>query len=373
MNLNIVETLTLLGAIQGLGLASILFFSKKHSFVANKIFAVFVTIFSLHIFRELLETHGYLADYDLIRGLSLTFTGYYAPLLYLYVITLVKVDTKLTVKHSVHFIIAITASITYTVGILNGITDWDHMRKYPWLVYLISTLQILIVFQSFTYIYLSFRWLRKYRDWLQDNLSTIDQLGYQWLTRLLCGFGILILIWVLVFGADVRILEIAYYAWVFDLFWLAISLFIYWIGYYSLLKPEILTIEFKQVTKTRPSDLLDQETIVSYKEKLIHLFKDEKLFLEPDLTLKMLANKIQLNEKKLSQVLNRGFKQSFYNLINQYRVEEVKRCLLLPHNNQSKIEVLAYEAGFKSATTFNRQFKRFTKMTPKAFRSSCSM
>ena len=60
----------------------------------------------------------------------------------------------------------------------------------------------------------------------------------------------------------------------------------------------------------------------------------------------------------------------YSDLINRYRVEEVKRCLLLPQNSQSKLEVLAYEAGFKSASTFNRQFKNFTQMTPKAFREA---
>lgn len=372
MNLNLIEILTLLGALQGLGLSAILFFSAKHHSLANKLLAVFITLFSLHILRELLQTHGFMEQWDLVRVVSLTFSGYYAPLLYMYVSTLIGAVTRLQFKHCVHFAIAAFASLLFLLAALNGITDWPHMHQYTWLVVLVSIVQLGIVLQSIVYIYLCFRRLKQYRQWLQDNLSTVDQLGYQWLTRLLSGFVVLLLVWVGVFGADINVLNIRYDAWVFDLFWLGISVFVYWMGYYSMLKPEIFTVQFKQTTTTRASDVLDAQTIVDYKGKLLKLLEQNKVYLDPELTLQQLAEHININDKKLSQVLNLGFEQTFYQLINHYRVEEVKRCLLLPQNSQSKLEVLAYEAGFKSASTFNRQFKQLTKMTPNAYRTAHS-
>jgi AraC-like DNA-binding protein len=370
MNLNLIEILTLLGALQGLGLSTLLFFSAKHQSLANKLLAVFITLFSLHILREVFQTHGYMDELDLLRVVSLTLSGYYAPLLYMYVNTLIGTVPKLQFKHFVHFGLAAFASLLFLVAALNGITDWPQMHQYPWLVILVNTVQIGIVLQSGVYIYLCFRLLKQYRQWLQENLSSVDQLGYQWLTQLLSGFVLLLLMWVVFFGANINFLNIRYASWVFDLFWLGISVFVYWIGYYSMLKPEIFTVQFKRTVTTRSSDVLDAQTIADYKDVLLQLFEQNKVYLDSELTLQQLAEHININDKKLSQVLNQGFKQTFYQLINQYRVEEVKRCLLLPQNSQSKLEVLAYEAGFKSASTFNRQFKQFTKMTPTAYRTA---
>ncbi len=373
MNLNNIEMLTLLGAIQGIGLSSILFYSRKHRSLANRLLAVFVSLFSLHIVREIFESHGYMDDFHWIRAVSLTFTGYYGPLLYLYVQTLTRVETKLTIKHARHFILAIGVSSFFSIAVLNGLTDWHHLKPYPWLSLLVNILQLLVVLQTIIYVCFCFRQLNQYRVWLKDNYSNVDRLGYLWLTRLLTGFVSLLFVWVVVFGADMRFLEVKHLAWVFDLFWLGISLFIYWIGYYSILKPEILTQVFKNESNKRASEQLDKETISRHKNALIELFDQEKIYLDPDLTLQQLADKVGINEKKLSQVLNSGFNQTFYNLINQYRVEEVKRCLQLAQHSQSKLEVLAYEAGFKSPSTFNRQFKKFTQMTPKAYRETCSV
>lgn len=59
----------------------------------------------------------------------------------------------------------------------------------------------------------------------------------------------------------------------------------------------------------------------------MELLKNEKVYLKVDLTLIDLANHLQITTKVLSQVINQGFNQNVYDLINSYRCEHVKSIL----------------------------------------------
>jgi len=59
---------------------------------------------------------------------------------------------------------------------------------------------------------------------------------------------------------------------------------------------------------------------------------------------------------------------SFYDCINQYRIEEAKNLLNDPDRSSYKISSLAYDAGFNSISTFNEVFKKSTGLTPSQFR-----
>ena len=98
------------------------------------------------------------------------------------------------------------------------------------------------------------------------------------------------------------------------------------------------------------------------------LILKEKIYLEPELTLKNLAEKIQLPSYQVSVAINEKLKKNFYDLINSYRVEEAKRLLLDPKNKSYTILSVGFEAGFNSKTTFNTVFKKFTGVTPTDFR-----
>ena len=50
----------------------------------------------------------------------------------------------------------------------------------------------------------------------------------------------------------------------------------------------------------------------------------EKLYLEPDLTLPILAKRVDCSVNHLSQVVNAGFSMSFFDFLNSYRVQEAK-------------------------------------------------
>lgn len=101
---------------------------------------------------------------------------------------------------------------------------------------------------------------------------------------------------------------------------------------------------------------------------LTHAMEKEKLFLDADMTIEKLASHLHCSKHQLSQVLNEGLQKSFYDCINHYRVEEAKLLLTDPGRSAHKIASIAYDAGFKSLSTFNDVFKKITGTTPSDYR-----
>jgi ligand-binding sensor domain-containing protein/AraC-like DNA-binding protein len=111
---------------------------------------------------------------------------------------------------------------------------------------------------------------------------------------------------------------------------------------------------------------IDAQTAKYYVDKLLHLLEEEKVYRDPQLSVKSLAVKMGIPDYHISQIINDKLKKNFFDLINSYRVEEAKGLLLTPEN--PKILQVAYITGFNSLTSFNRVFKKHMNMTPSQFR-----
>lgn len=97
---------------------------------------------------------------------------------------------------------------------------------------------------------------------------------------------------------------------------------------------------------------------------------NEKPYLNTNLTLKRLANNIDLHPNKLSWLLNAEYKKNFNDFINQYRLSHFKTIALDPKNSHLTILGLAYDSGFNSKSVFNTYFKKVEGVTPKAWMTS---
>ena len=95
-----------------------------------------------------------------------------------------------------------------------------------------------------------------------------------------------------------------------------------------------------------------------------------KPYLETELNLVGLAEKINTTPHKLSQVINEKLNLNFYDFVNNYRIEEVKEALSNPENWNLKIISIAWDCGFNSKSVFYNTFKKFTKQTPSQYRKS---
>lgn len=104
-------------------------------------------------------------------------------------------------------------------------------------------------------------------------------------------------------------------------------------------------------------------------EKLDNLVVKQQLFRNYDLTLDMLSAQTSINKYQISEMLN-GYKhKSFYSYINEYRIEYFKHIVNKAIEKDEDINFLsfAYEAGFKSKSSFNRYFKEINGETPSEY------
>jgi ligand-binding sensor domain-containing protein/prolipoprotein diacylglyceryltransferase/AraC-like DNA-binding protein len=114
---------------------------------------------------------------------------------------------------------------------------------------------------------------------------------------------------------------------------------------------------------------IDDDTAGTIVGLILKYLETKKPYKNPDLTLANLADQIDLTPHLLSQLLNDRLNKNFNNFINSYRVDEVKSMLEDPAN-RDKLLAIAYDAGFRSKTTFNTIFKKFTGKTPSEYRRS---
>ena len=94
---------------------------------------------------------------------------------------------------------------------------------------------------------------------------------------------------------------------------------------------------------------------------------EEEPYLDPNLTLRTLAEMMKIPSNHLSQLLNEGYGKNFADFVNTFRLETFKAKVADASQRHLTILALAYDSGFNSKTVFNTYFKKETGMTPKQF------
>jgi AraC-like DNA-binding protein len=113
---------------------------------------------------------------------------------------------------------------------------------------------------------------------------------------------------------------------------------------------------------------LDEEGLREVMARLTELMKADQLYLEPDLSLPQLAERMDCSVNHLSQAINAGFGASFYDYVNGYRVRQAADILCTGDTGSNPILDVAWAVGFNSISTFYAAFKKITGQTPAQYR-----
>ena len=126
---------------------------------------------------------------------------------------------------------------------------------------------------------------------------------------------------------------------------------------------------FSEVEKEKEivQESTNEKEIEVWKNKILKLIKNDKIYENPKLTLANLAKKLETNSKIISNVINSGFNMNFNDFINHYRIEAVKEKLNSGEHKTTTLLGIAFDAGFNSKATFNRAFKKSTALSPKDY------
>lgn len=119
----------------------------------------------------------------------------------------------------------------------------------------------------------------------------------------------------------------------------------------------------------KPAKFDSHELIESFNNLLEHI-RNEKLFLNANLSLNSLAESVNLHPNKLSFIINDQTGKNFNEFINNFRLEYFKTIAKSKEFGNMTILGLAYESGFNSKTVFNAYFKKVEGITPGAWMKS---
>jgi len=222
--------------------------------------------------------------------------------------------------------------------------------------------------QILSYLVASVAVLSGYRKRLRDLFSSIERIDLHWCNLLLAGFTVM---WLIDFMN--WILGISRISSPNESYWMAISslfinLVVTLMVTYRGLAQSASFLGIKEFPKYAASRLKPTESD-EIARKLIEFMNKEKAYLSSSISIEELSKKLNFSVKNLSQVIHTNFKLNFYDLINSYRIEEVKKRIDDENYQNLTLVAIAFESGFNSKSVFNAAFKKHTGITPKEYKS----
>jgi AraC-like DNA-binding protein len=243
----------------------------------------------------------------------------------------------------------------------------------------IGAISFLFLIQSIYYSYLSYKLYKAHQQNLENLFSYSENIDLKWIRVLLVGYIIFIVSMVIVNMMKGEISDI--------LFDTLMTVYIIYIGINALKQKEIYATEnlikidnnkseiitenslINEEQTTNDTEIEDQkpELFSKLKTELLKKVNEDKIFREQDLSIYMLAKEIGTNSKYLSTIINKEFGKNFVNFINELRIEEAKHNLKSEKYKNYTIEAHGQHVGFKSKSSFNIAFKKYTGKTPSEF------
>lgn len=322
----------------------------------------FVLLSFLHFYARLHRLDFlFVFSFFFVNGVRL----FLAPLIYIYIQSIFSFKKFSLKKSSIHFIPFLIYQVVYVIPEI--ITDITEKNIFSYLSYINQYFNqgLWQDLYALLYLYLSLRLYYKSKRKLEHQYSNINNKDFTWIRNFLSIFLIvmildLILVLLSVFF-EFNASELGY----ITIIGLVISML--YLGYYGLTKSSIFLPDFL-VAKNRMVSTLDQKDLNALKSKLEHLLLIEKIYLLPDLTLRTLAERMEISERKLSGLINDNMHTTFYDLINKYRVDEAKIRLKSLEFEKYSISGIGHSCGFNSRSSFYRIFKKETGITPTLFK-----
>ncbi len=374
--LNIVA---LIGVFVSLLLAFFLLTVKTDNKRANRLFASFLIFTAIDLsgffMYKFTDEH---ANLEIFRWTACLLI---MPLFYLYVLSVCYTDFQLKAKHLLHTIpfILVNLVLTPRFYLAEGLEKeqlFEDLNKMPELYFF----QVLIEIQYLFYIISVFLILKKYRELYLENYANASTSTYKWLLQMTITFLI-----IHSFVASKNVLRYTIYKdmflWINVLLVVCVSAITCWFVLKALNYPELfrgINSNLQLAKDILPkSDLNTVEAknsqdpiIIPQIERLKKYMSDQEPYLDPSLTIQQLSNQINMPVRDLSILINHHMDQHFFDFVNEYRIQKAMGILRNQSKNNLTVLEILYEVGFNSKSSFNTSFKKYTELTPTAYRNS---
>jgi AraC-like DNA-binding protein len=362
------QTLILLGGLQGLIISSALFLRRAHR-QTNRLLAGVIFLLALASVNLWLTDQPWIGSAGwlilFINVVPMVVVMPVGPLLFFYARSVRDPSFRLTRECRFHFytviidIVPQLTAILYFTGLAVG---WFRKDDAPWGQF-IDTYNVYADIPRWLsisiYLFVTWRYL--------NRLNPVSPSSYlkKWPQQLIIVFSAFQLIWlfylipyVIPAYTDKLLGSLGWFP-----IYIPMTILIYWLGFRGYFQ-----LQESPVTSKRESSAVltaDQirETIAALEMEM----NEKHVYLRPALDLSMMSERTGIPPKLISAVINQHLQTSFSAYVNGYRVEAIKKKLLDGSNKHLSIAGLAKECGFNSQPTFQRAFKTLAGMTPKEF------
>ncbi|HFA51051.1 MAG TPA: AraC family transcriptional regulator [Bacteroidetes bacterium] len=343
-------------AVLGLLIGSAVFFGKSRFTEGEKWLAVVVFSFAVILIAYIFIWTGYVSSFPYLSNVWQFLTLLIGPSLYFYLKDIFK-ENYTSKEVGLHYLLPVASGLFSLPAILSA---FGLHVGIPSDFFTIVTSPVLLTGQLLFYAVLIYSTTKN--EWQVDSNIKVWTKVVAW--GMIAYAGAFLSYFVLVRCSFFKP------EWDYAIS-LVMSLGILAVAYMGLVQKRVFSSEpighFLPVKKYQTSSLTDSAS-ESIKRGMKRLLVEEQVFKENELRLADLAAYLNISRHQLSQVINEQYGVNFFELINRYRVEYVKRMLADPSNSNLTIIQIAYEAGFNNKASFNRYFKKEIGMTPSAFR-----
>lgn len=129
----------------------------------------------------------------------------------------------------------------------------------------------------------------------------------------------------------------------------------------------IIQSTVKTINRDQEADLGDEFELDM--DNFHRVFRDQKAYLEPGLSIADLSKKLAMPQYKLRQLINKklGYR-NFNALLNEFRIKDACEQLSNSEKNQLPVLTIALTVGYQSVAPFNQAFRELKGLTPTEFR-----
>ena len=261
------------------------------------------------------------------------------------------------------------SALTYTVFIFEvvmpGWTTWKRLAllALPFLLFTVAfaiwpRIEVVYAYAGFLWFYawaiviVGYIKMKRYLHYVRREYSNIDQIDVTWLKPVFLFAIVGQLAWLFTSLYASVVVDIVYYVSVIVL-WLVVLQYSW---------------NFRPITvvNTEGAASLSKSTSPIAQGSLERVVEEQQLYLRPDLTLQELAQSLGTNRTYVSNYISQVMGQTFYDYINQLRIERSSLPLINEHPEYT-FEFVARQSGFISMSTFRRAFKKITGQTPSQY------
>jgi AraC-like DNA-binding protein len=370
---------------------TVILVSKRGRTRSDLLLAAWLALTCFHFVLYYIFANRIFLQFPYLLGFELPLPLLYSPFLFLYAQSLTQ-NRNFSFTWLLHFLPALALYIRLVPFYLLPPGEKIYVYENEGIGYetLLAINRVAIIVSGVAYIFATLWILRRHRKNIEEEFSNTDKINLNWLRYLTYGTAA---IWLMIIaGPDDR--------WIY----VTAALYVFFLGYFGIRqagifsnrpaesqKPEVLSAS-AAMAEIQKGDLLPSEKVaatlpdpvvppkVKYQkstlseeegrrihEQLTASMDNEELFRNPELSLAEVAKQLEVHPNILSQVINSFEQQSFYDYINRHRIEAFKKTVARPDHRQFTLLALAFDCGFNSKTSFNRNFRKATGLSPSEY------